>query len=362
MGYYEHFSLGKRNLDSENKWEEIDIDNYRIKKPTVLCLGGNGSISPKKANSLCKIAQNLVGLKQPTTKNEFATTEDVDFVGIAYGRYSKNDNTSFLTDEESKEIVDKIFLPMCKDENGNVLPREKILKNFNMVTIFSHCYGAKEASIMLGRTINKMSNMGIDMATACDAVNQIFAVSYAPFEECGCPSLQIIPMKDQVLIGGPNFSDISHRFLMDKFLCDKNKGKGTVAFKEDSFTISLIVSDMTDNVSDEHGVIVASRDEAWQFMEDDTYFGDEVSQVMGNALAKSISNSIQNFNSETFTPKPSLDEILEETKSILGETKSDAFENAIHKIKWDLGAPENIGSLQNVIEQHSPQQDDLQPE
>ena len=372
MGVFEHFSIGKRNLQCKDNWEALDINSFRITKPTVLCLGGNGSLTTKSANAMCKVAQGLVGIKQPITQNEFATSSDVDFVGISYGRFGEKDfGSSFLTHKERNEIIDNLFMPLCLNTDGKPLPKEEIIKNFNKITFFSHCHGSAETSMLVSRTLNKMLNMGIDMVTTNAALGQMFSVSYAPWEECGIPSLQVVPMKDEVLVGGPDYSDIAHRFLIDRYFGDRNLGEGTVAYKENSLTINVLVSSMTNLVQDEHAINTTSRDENWRYERADSIYGDEVSKVLGNALANSIANSIQNQYSDTFTPKASLDEVLEETKSILGETQNSNFEYSIQNIKRDFGYTESETSvitdnrligLSQETSQTQPLTDDIVPE
>ncbi len=349
MGVFEPFSIGKRNLQCKNNWQELDINTYRITKPTVLCFGGNGTLTTKSANAMCKAAQGLVGLKEPSAQ-EFATSKDVDFIGFAYGKFGDGDlGSSFLTHNERKQIVDNIFLPLCINEKGALLQPNEILKNFSKITFFTHCHGATETAIIVSRTHSAMVNLGIDIKTANDAISQMFAVSYAPFEECGVPSLQVVPMKDDVLIDGPDYCDISHRFLMDRFFGARNLGSGTVCYKEDEHTINLLVSDMTKSSTDEHGINVTKRDENWRYEPEDSVYGDEVSQAMGNALALSIANSLQNENSDALIPKPSIDEVLEETKSIIEETESTVFGDSIYQIKRDLGIKDNTSAISPTV-------------
>lgn len=337
MGYLEHYSIGRRNLEKEKNWENLDPKSFKVTKPTVFCFGGNATIDSKDANAMCKIAQSLVGIKQPTIENEFATTEAVDFIGIAYGKADdKGIRSSSLTKEERTEFAETIFLPLCIDENKNLLPKNKIIKNFNQITFFSHCWGTREICSIIGRGLHKMLELGIDKATATQAFRQVFSVSYAPYQEYVCTGLQVLPMKDKNILGPIYGAEISNRFLMDTFMGRIHKGNGTIAFKENDHTVSVLVSDMTKDLNNEHFIHITARDSDWKYKEGMPVYGDEVSKVMGNALASSIANSIQNQNSDSFTPKPSLDTILEETQSILADTQCSEFESEINQIKEEL--------------------------
>ncbi len=334
MGNYEYFTLGRRNLYDKNHWEQLPSSLFRITKPTVLCFGGNCTINPKDANAMCKIAQGLVGIKMPKILNEYATCYDVDFIGIGYGRDKRDsDSTGSLTNHEINSLTDTLFMPLCVSENGEILSQEQIIKNFNQITFFSHCFGSKEVSILIGNTYKKMLRQGIDADIIDKALDQMFAVSYAPYVKCDCPNLQVVSVKDSTLKTGTKDAIISKQFL-ERMLSTKDTSKGTVAYKEDNYTINVITSGLLKSQSDEHFMYYLSRDENWNFMkQNQSEFGDEVSQVMGYALASSVANSLQNQNSDTFIPKPSVDELLEDVQSILGETQNSDFEYTIDYIK-----------------------------
>ncbi len=340
MGNLEYFTLGRRNLDCKNHWEQLASDYYRITKPTVLCFGGNGAIGSLDANAMCKIAQGLVGLKYPSIVSEYATSYDVDFVGIGYGRNKEKGNeVGGLTDKERENFVRNIFLPLCITENGSIAPSEQIIKNFNQITFFAHCYGASEISTLIGRTYREMLKIGVEDDTANKAIDQMFAVSYAPYKKCACPNLQVIPMRDSALVTGARDSTISTQFIEARQQSKDYTSSGTVAYKEDEYTASVLVSGMLKNRLSEHFVNFVSRDEDWQYIRSGrAEYGDEVSKAMGYALATSVANSINNQNSETFTPKPTVDEVLQDVQDILGETQNSNFEDIIQQIKvGDLG-------------------------
>ena len=340
MGLLEHYFFGKRNLKVENHWEELDSGPFRITKPTVICFGGNQTIKPADANYICKVAQGLVGIKDPVAPNEIGTTNDVDFVGIAYGiddttGYGKNQkisDTSSLTDEEIAELALNIFAPLYFDEKGHIRPQEQILKNFNQITFFSHCYGAAEVNALIYKVYHNMTSVGIDKATAEAAIGQLYSVSYAPWQIVPCPGLQVIPEKDNTVVGGPALSKISSSFIDGRYR-NIYQGEGTVAFKENDDTISLIVSNVTKDEQDEHPISFIARNANWQMQNENIAYGDEVSMAMGVALSYSIASAIQNRNSQQFTPKPTADEILGKVQSILGKTQNNEFAKAIEDIK-----------------------------
>ena len=92
MGRYSNSGVGKRSYKEEKHWKELDFTKVKIKKPTLICLGGNGTIDDwqisnkkgyiitgsEKANGVCAIAERLIGLK-PELQSEYSTYTNVDF-------------------------------------------------------------------------------------------------------------------------------------------------------------------------------------------------------------------------------------------------------------------------------------------
>ena len=189
MGIDEHYFIGRRNLKKEHHWESLDGVTWHIDKPTVICLGGNCSLKPLDANSFNKTAQRLSGIHAPIAANEIANTEDIDFVGIAYGTNNKvydaypyfdgNDGVGSLTHDEVKELAKKIFEPLYLDEKGCIRPTVQILKNFNLITFFAHCHGATEVRNLISCVAHQMSSSGVTDEIIDSAINQIFAISGA---------------------------------------------------------------------------------------------------------------------------------------------------------------------------------------
>jgi len=338
MGKLKHYAIGKRNLKNENHWEALDSANFRVTKPTVLCFGGNTSLQAKDGNYMCKVAQSLVGIKDPIVDNEIATTQDVDFVGVGYGDdetigFGKKQTISpmgSLTEEEIAELANNIFTPLYMDEMMKRRPVEQILKNFNKITFFSHCYGAAEVYALIHKVYENMWALGFKQETIQDAINQLCSVSYAPWQVVPCPGLQVIPEKDGTVLGGPARAKIAMGFLDNRH---RYPGEGTVAYKENENTVSLIVSSMTHNESDEHPIGYVQRDDRWQLFEKDVAYADDVSKAMGVALSYSIASGIQNQNSQNFIPKLTPDELLQKIQSVLGKTQNDKFAEAIQTLQ-----------------------------
>jgi len=355
MGKITPFSIGRRDMQKEGHWEPLDIETYRITKPTVICLGGNCTKTPRDANAMCKLAQNLVGLKDKTFQNEIATTGSVDFVGIDYGTNNENkDAISRLTTEERDLIAKNLLVSMCKDENGNILPNDQIIKNFNQVTFFSWCHGGTEGAYIFWSAFNQMKELGIDEDVAGKACNQMFGVSYSPDDVTSMPSLRIFSENDKMRYTGCTTEEVSATHMSNLFQEKYPKSPHNGIYKADDVTAVLITSHVvrpkTDEngkilrnidgpiFKDEHDAFLINRDENWRpTAENISSYGDKVSQVAGYTLANSIANSIQNQDSDTFIPKPTIDEVISDARDILAETQKSAFYEIIKNIKEEHG-------------------------
>lgn len=335
-------SIGKRNLNiRDTHWEELDLESFRICKPTVLCFGGNGTLNSRDANYMCKVAQSLVGIQEPHSPNEIATTNDVDFVGIGYGLekygYGKKEeilDTCELSQDEINTLVNQIFVPLYLNDQMRIRTKDEICKNFSLITFFSHCHGATEIQLILKAVCHNMLSIGINKETINDAIEHLYSVSYAPMRTISCPGLQVIPEKDNTVFLGPVDGHIANSFLTERFERPNTyQGEGTVAFKENEHTISLIASSITENELDEHPISLVERDSKWNILEENPTYGNEVSIAMGVALSYSIANSIKNYQSNQLISRPSTDEILSEIQSILGQTINNNFTQAIEEIR-----------------------------
>ena len=335
MGQLEHYCIGKIDLNAENRWTILNGKKFRIEKPTVICCGGNKTLNAKGAHYMCSLAQNLIGVKGRIDPHEIASIDDIDFVGIGYGANKQigddlsPSNIGYLVEEEIAELAKSLFAPLYLDGN-QIRPQEQIVKNFSLITFFSHCYGSKEVNDITYQAYKDMLIAGVEKQIAEEAFSQVFVVSYAPWQSTICPSLQVIPEKDSVLLGGPTRASVTTDFLRNRHIYP---GKGTVAYKENANTVTVFVSDMTNHSEDEHGIAVVRRNKQWQFLDADVAYGNEVSMAMAVGLSESIKAGILNQRNVEFTPKPTVDDILRKVQSILGKTQNHELERAIEQIK-----------------------------
>ena len=317
-------SFGKRDKTKPNHWQRLKFFKHKITKPTIICLGGNTTKTEEDANAICKLAANLIGLKEPID-NEQATTNDVDIIGVAYGEIenSPRNSSTAVTRQEISMLVDTLLLPLAVGKNGKRLSLNQAERNFNNVTFFSHCYGAKIINEMNFDLIRKMKDIGYSSDEILTIQKQMTSVSYAPIEEVfNMPSLQIVSAKDYTSMVPNNASDDFTNTYYDIFE-GKTEFNGNYVFKEDENTVTLFTSAMSQKPGNEHSVIFIKRDEYWRYTLLNPDHADEVSQVAGYVLASSVATGLQNQTSTEFIPKPGPEEILQSASSILGSTQQD---------------------------------------
>ena len=317
-------SFGKRDTSKPNHWQKLKFFKHKITKPTIICLGGNTTKFEEDANAMCKLASNLIGLKDPID-NEQARTNDVDVIGVAYGQLDETprNSTTAVTRQEISMLVDTLLLPLATNKSGKRLSLRQAEKNFSNVTFFSHCYGAKIVNEMNFDLIRKMMDIGYSSDEILTIQKQMTSVSYAPIEEVfNMPSLQIVSAKDYTSMVPNNASDSFRDTYYDIFE-GKIEFDGNYVFREDENTVTLFTSAMSQKPGNEHSVVFLNRNENWRYTLLNPDHADEISQVAGYVLASSVATGIQNQQSTEFIPKPSPEEILQSASSILGSTQQD---------------------------------------
>ncbi len=313
------FQIGKRNLEKENHWEKLDINKFCISKPTLLCFGGNRTMDCYDANAFCKCADKIIRNYADKTSTSF-DKNDFDIIGFAYGHYNRDKNddieVSSLSSEEKKLIAERIFFPLFLDKNGRLFNKDAILRNFNMITIFSHSYGSIAVNEIINIVFNKFMEFRLDYRDIQDIFSQIISVSYAPRSViAGVSNIQIISGCD-----GYDIPLNSNRFLRNLYYSrfyniqdEKQKGSGVCLTDEN--TISLLTTNMTNekNIND-HVMSVFMRG----IDSDNKENSKNIFKIAESVLSNSISNSISNFHSKNFVSKIALKDLFMKSKIMLG--------------------------------------------
>ena len=334
--YKTPYKMGKRNTTQpDSHWEELDLD-YTITKPTIICLGGNGTKTPEQANYICKVAQNLIGLKDKTIENEWPTVEDVDVIGISYGEgyfISSLGNArltgqgSSLSNDEREQIVSQLFTPLIA-RNNQRLSTEDAMQNISLITFFSFCQGAFETQSLLNKLEQQMLHFGYRVPECEQILKQVVSVSYAPsttisnvtrFDIKSFKDFMFSFSHDYEVDCGKNFLTLSGNELVrdtDKY----NNPNG----------MSLYSDNLANNfpyINEHHLSIIERNDTNWvlekQHCNEIVYLGknaDEASQCAGYVLSSSVVAGLKNQINGSFTPKPDINSLYNDCCSIIGQS------------------------------------------
>lgn len=313
MEYKRIFTYGRRNLNPkfENHWEEVDIKNFRVKKPLVLLLGGSGTLSDEASNGNVKIVETFLGV----------FNQDVDLLGVTY-------NHAF-TDEEQMasvdEIVANIFVPILT-KNGKRLTLQSALKKMRNITIFAHCYGDFKILTML---VNKLNEQMTKLKYSADEIKkitkQIFVVSYGtnPRQkiERDIKSFTVISASDEYWLD-PELDTLRMLDAKDVKISKKDRQKFENLSKDAAGELRsykfyeenercFIFAENEDNIrvatgmlhkkdDGDHSFGELKRQEDWKIGEKASKTGDYVSRCLACALCHSVANSILNNKSKKF--------------------------------------------------------------
>ena len=315
-----HYQIVKRDHRENYGCKVIDSKKYKIKKPTIFCLGGNGCVSVKEANGFCKIAENLVGLNYKED-SDAGLVDLVDIVGIVYGAENSqkmnayglsNFCTGIFSGEEVDEFVNDILLPLCKDDDGNALPIEEACRNFSLITFFTYCYGAVALISLLYNLSVKLKALGYSDGEIHKLMGSTMQITYASLSfGCPVPTLEVVS-KEDLTIGDFYYEKgcFSKGVNLIHHVANEYFGKKSKTRDFESIGIySSRLRNFQKKGEDEHAVKIISRDKEWRSIYEDKNL-DIVSQMVGYALAKSVVNSIDNSYSKKFVPKCSLLELL----------------------------------------------------
>ena len=301
---------GRRNpkIDGSH-WERLDLEEYKVEKPIVICLSGNATIDEKDANGFCKTAENLMGLKLSSDDPE-SIYEYADLIGVSYANREGRD-TGALTQEDIDALVTNVLMPLCVDEMVQRLPLEQVCKNVSAVTFFSFCHGAIESfNICKTFNIKLIKELGFNGDETDKILTSMMEVSYSP-RTTGCltPRVSAYSARDTKNAAFLLDYDFAEQSVVTKEI--KQDIKNKVFFD----SIDIYAARLSEFNRDEHGVNIIRRDTDWESM-DKSANADCVSQMLGYALARAVANSINNFNSSTYIPKITMEQLLGEINDI----------------------------------------------
>lgn len=322
-------SWGIRNpKNSDNHWDKIDLSSYKMKKPLVVCMSGNGSTYERDANGFCKICENLLGLKIDSENSE-EIYEYVDLMGVSYsclgvfgpGQLKKRDINAF---------VDNILLPLCVDDNGQKLDVGQACKNIAAVTFFTYCHGSVEVCEICNLFHEKLiTDYGYTKDETMEIFNAMREVSYSPNTlNSFCPKVAVYSSADEERLWVSNYDFGDKQVAMDiqrsSFGHSDNSNNFYPEYNSAFDVLNILVRSLTDSeIGDDHYVNVLRRNEKWELVEDQVK-ADCVSQMMAYALARFVADGVKNFNSDTYIPRTNISNLKVELSSIMNSFNLDS--------------------------------------
>ena len=318
--------LGKRDYNFDYHWKEIDTGTLKITKPTVLCFGGNRSFDNRDANAFCRRAEMLLNFN-----NNFSADDrkDIDLIGVSYGHFDDFINkkepieTSCLTNSEIEDFSNTIFKPLYIDELGNKLSVKDAMKNFNLITTFTHSYGSIAINQIINKTYKDMIERGYTYEDTQEIFSQIVSVSYAPRGTIsGATNIQIISGCDGYNMPLNSDKKTKNVYFSKFYNIENNQERGNGTMISDDNTISVFTTNMTTNPrTDDHALKVLIG-AGYNSIRSSAH-ASSIFSIAQDSLILSIKNSLQNYRSDEFIPKPNLSELYKNTKQLLGKEQMD---------------------------------------
>ncbi|MBE5738898.1 MAG: hypothetical protein E7354_04150 [Clostridiales bacterium] len=334
--------FGRRKTGAENKWEALDTGTYRVTKPTVFCLSGNGTTTLRDANGFCKHAESYLDLLRAHVGDDM--TDSVDIVGFKYAKTGSDKETGSLTADFVSEFVSNVMLPMFIDGEGKRLSLNDACKNMSQVTFFTYCAGAQELSNIFKKLSYELSAVGYEQYEIDMINNATMNVSFAPYDNISnyVPSVKVLSVRDEVV--GEDIETIlskKEQEQLDGIVLRRDEvGKiyGLDRMDAHAGGINIISSGLVNassSVGNDHFSSIVARDPDWNVTEFNrdgkmfrSYNADCVSQMMAWALCRAVENSIDNANSEQYIPHNFYTDLPEELQSIMSTfTKEQLGEN-----------------------------------
>lgn len=328
--------FGKRIHDElKHNWEIIDVDDYRITRPTVLIIGGMGTYSDSQANGYCKLVESLLGV----------FSDDVDIVSTKYNNTMRNDEIF----DYIFPIVENLFIPLVS-ENNKRISLLQACKNMRRLTMFAHCYGAEIAREFETILSDKMTELGYDPFEQDKIFSQAFLVSYASYinnNDLKCKFIDVTSPEDDLLfyngywiwnnlinkIDGVDFSaeDLNQmrKIKLGEYgsleVYPLYKGKERCFIYNEDNGLYLATTHLHKIDTFDHSIAEMIRKKNWQPHRNTSKAGDFVSRCLSCALCHSVAISLLNEKSDKLVPikLSKLKTELESVVSPLNHNKKD---------------------------------------
>lgn len=241
-----------------------------------------------------------------------------------------------ISQEGTKLLVNK-FMTLCEKEDGSLLPKQDIMKNFSKLVFSSHCYGAVVIDKIFSGINKNLKAQGMSQNDVLDIFAQTGHVTYAPHaDSILIPTVRVESFTDSVHNEVFRTYRENYGEKLDGIKMYKNSPKtlnndyNPYVLQENIqiFSSRLINTEENTNLralKDEHEAHYLIRDEKWQSapkfkgepLSEHAVNLDTTSQMMGYALSLYTANAIANANTEELIEKPTITEVKNDLQGIL---------------------------------------------
>jgi len=338
MGRYKEAGVVKRDLTTGQYGRVMALNEFKITKPTIICLGGDQVASPGKINNVCGTVERIIGLRVDGPK-ELSTYNYLELVGFFYGKDKSTDKSTCFSNEDRDDIVKYILLPLCVDEEENLLPLEQICKNFSLINFFTHCQGAYELYEITKRLHKILLDKGLTNEQAHKIYAQAFHCSYASnCKESFYPTMYVYSLTDndnwymaqlyrenygENLDGVSIKHDVPGKFLTEN-ISSRNYNEHVHHDTITVFSSRLVNNEQNKgniNIYDEHSYVYLDRDkENWRLRGKNIPYAnnaDLVSKMVAYAMAANIAISLQTYYSNTLAERMPILELKRELEGLI---------------------------------------------
>lgn len=331
--------------------KEVDLEDYRVKKPVVFVIPGKGANSNKDINGYLKVIKSQLGV----------FNQDVDLVGLCY-----KDGTATTHFEEANvaKVVRNFFLPLVTSENGERLTLKEACKNMRNLTIFAHCFGVEMANQFTERLMDEMHYLHYTDEEQLEILSQVVMIGFASwttntkfttvnivspydtlFEDRGKVSWEDVLLKFKEMDMSPEdrkyFEDVLNQLPnrdlegLEGFYGNKQRCFVVPHYSAKHQSLSLVCSKLYKNASDHYarGFALGGNWEPHEWLTEAGYTFVKCSSCI---LCNSVANSIINRMKKEFVPfnmKNNVQKQLEEVVRPLNEDRTDIYKEVIVKDK-----------------------------
>ena len=333
---FKEFGYGMRDLsvDGTHWVDDLNSINYQIKRPTIICLPGNGSTTSEQSNGFCKIIERMLGLNHEQN-TEHSSYDMVDIIGAHYGIDRRRDTVGDINDYETEDFVDRFLMPLCV-KNGKPLSTEEVCKNMSLITFCSHCYGAVAVDKIINELTKKLVTLGFSKKDIKLIKSHFCHISYSPhIDTYAVPTIRIESMSDSFRQGlaekykntyGKDLNGVAIRYDRDgMYMGQPSKDPESCEILHILSSRLINLEENRDKPIDEHAIEYLGRGDNWKIDERsrNAKNADLMSIMMAYAISWSVSKSIKSHKLQKPQKRRNLDKSLAQELKEIKETYSD---------------------------------------